>query len=326
LLTALAVGAVSVPARPLLAETPPAHAARPAAAAILINEVDSDTPGADAAEFVELYDGGAGHTDLTGLVVVFFNGNGDTSYAAYDLDGKRTGAAGYFLLGNKGVVPAADLTFSDGLLQNGADAVALYEANAADFPGGSPVTVERLIDAIVYDTSDADDPGLLALLNPGEPQVNENAGSASAEDSVQRCPNAAGGPRTSSAYASFGPSPGAPNACSYPPAAIADLAASITPARKLGLEWAAVTHDTRGNAIAGVTYNVYRGQDDPYFAAGAPYAASLAAPSFTDPAPDVVGNAARGTYYFVSGVHNGLVGAPSKRVAAFAFRLKARGD
>ena len=30
---------------------------------VIINEVDSDTPGSDAAEFVELYDGGTGNTD-----------------------------------------------------------------------------------------------------------------------------------------------------------------------------------------------------------------------------------------------------------------------
>src|SRR5690606_10235748 len=31
---------------------------------VLINEVDSDTPGTDTAEFVELYDGGRGNTPL----------------------------------------------------------------------------------------------------------------------------------------------------------------------------------------------------------------------------------------------------------------------
>ena len=34
------------------------------AANVIINEVDADTPGVDAAEFVELYDGGAGNTPL----------------------------------------------------------------------------------------------------------------------------------------------------------------------------------------------------------------------------------------------------------------------
>ena len=97
---------------------------------VIINEVDSDTPGTDAAEFVELYDGGVGNTSLTGLVVVFFNGSNDLSYRAIDLDGLSTNAAGYFTLGNA-AVPGVDGTpFPDNILQNGPDAVALYAANA----------------------------------------------------------------------------------------------------------------------------------------------------------------------------------------------------
>ena len=38
---------------------------------MVINEVDADTAGSDALEFVELYDGGVGNTPLDGLVVVF---------------------------------------------------------------------------------------------------------------------------------------------------------------------------------------------------------------------------------------------------------------
>ena len=37
---------------------------------------------------------------LDGLVIVFFNGSGDTSYAAFDLDGYATNGSGYLLLGN----------------------------------------------------------------------------------------------------------------------------------------------------------------------------------------------------------------------------------
>ena len=69
----------------------------------MINEVDADTPGSDTAEFVELYDGGAGNTPLDGLVVVFFDGattgSGNQSYAAFDLDGYSTDANGYFVWG-----------------------------------------------------------------------------------------------------------------------------------------------------------------------------------------------------------------------------------
>lgn len=180
---------------------------------VVLNEVDADTPDADALEFVELFDGGTGNTPLDGLTVVLFNGGSDASYAAFDLDGYQTDTAGYFVLGNPGVTPAPGLTFPNGLLQNGADAVALYRADASAFPNGTPVTTANLLDALVYDTDDADDPGLSVLLNPGQPQVNENGAGNREGQSVGRCPNGAGGLRNTVTYLPSAPSPGASNAC-----------------------------------------------------------------------------------------------------------------
>ncbi|MFZ5916290.1 MAG: Ig-like domain-containing protein [Chloroflexota bacterium] len=179
--------------------------------AIVINEVDADTPGTDELEFVELYDGGVGNTSLDGLVVVFYNGNGDTSYAAFDLDGFSTDADGYLVLGNSGVAP--DITFNGNTLQNGADAVALYVGDAAGFPNGTAVTTANLIDAIVYGTDDPDDAGLLVLLNAGQPQVDENGGGDSAQHSNQRCPNGSGGARNTATYTQDIPTAGAANNC-----------------------------------------------------------------------------------------------------------------
>ncbi|MEZ4593281.1 MAG: ExeM/NucH family extracellular endonuclease [Chloroflexota bacterium] len=180
---------------------------------VIINEVDSDTDGTDVLEFVELYDGGFGNTPLDGLTVVFYNGSNDLSYAAYDLDGFSTDANGYFLLGNVDVVPTPSIIFSSNGLQNGADAVALYQDDAANFPNNTAVTTTNLLDAIVYDTSDADDPELLALLNAGQPQVNEGGAGNSAADSNQRCANGSGGRLNTSTYAQFAPTPGADNIC-----------------------------------------------------------------------------------------------------------------
>ena len=98
-------------------------------AKILINEVDVDQPGTDNAEFVELFDGGDGNTDLSNLVLVFFNGNKDTVYSAFNLDGFETNEAGYFVLcGDNQNVEHCDNDVSPdrNLIQNGADAVALY--------------------------------------------------------------------------------------------------------------------------------------------------------------------------------------------------------
>lgn len=189
---------------------------------VVINEVDCDQAGTDTAEFVEIYDGGIGNTSLTGLVVVFYNGTDDKSYAAFDLDTHRTNSSGYFTLGNA-AVPGVDQVFPDGTIQNGADAIALYVGNAADFPNGTPVTTTNLIDALVYDTNDADDPGLLMLLNSGQSQVNEDDGGNATLNSNQRCPNGSGGARNSSNYKPFPPTPDGGNGCTVvaPPPALA---------------------------------------------------------------------------------------------------------
>lgn len=193
---------------------------------VLINEVDADTPGTDAAEFVELYDGGAGSTPLDGYVVVFYNGSNDLSYAAFDLDGLSTDGDGYLVLGNAGV-PGVDVVFAGNFLQNGQDAVALYLADDADFPNGTAVTTADVVDALVYDTSDADDPGLLVLLGPGEPQVDENANGDGDIESNQRCPNGSGGLRNTSSYAQHSPTPGFANACGALPPTISIADAAI---------------------------------------------------------------------------------------------------
>ena len=196
-------------------------ATAPVADNIIINELDSDTPGIDELEFVELYDGGVGNTSLTGLVLVFYNGATDTSYRAIDLDTLSTNAQGYFTIGNSGV-PGVDLIFPVSTLQNGEDAVALYAANASDFPNGTAVTIANLRDALVYDTNDPDDAGLLVLLNAGQPQVDESSGTASDVDSIGRCPNGEGGARNTTTYVARTPTPDGANNCP-PPAVLAKI-------------------------------------------------------------------------------------------------------
>lgn len=184
-------------------------AAFTARADVVINEIDADTPSTDVLEFIELY--GTPNQTLNGLVVVLYNGSNDLSYAAFDLDGYSLDANGFFLLGNAGVTPTPSIIFNSNVLQNGQDAVALYNANAADFPNGTPVTAVNLVDAIVYDTSDADDPGLLAVLTPGQPQIDENVNGNGVNESCQRSPDGAGGPLVTTAYVVQAPTPGVSN-------------------------------------------------------------------------------------------------------------------
>lgn len=162
--------------------------ALPAAADIVINEVDSDTPSTDTLEFVELYntDGGSS-ASLDGYVLVFYNGSNDQSYAAYDLDGHSIPPNGYFVIGNSGVA-GATITFADNFLQNGADAVALYLGDATSFPANTPVTATNLVDAIVYDTNDSDDAGLLGTLGQAA-QYNEDENGDKDNQSISRVPD-----------------------------------------------------------------------------------------------------------------------------------------
>ncbi|MCF6226670.1 MAG: Ig-like domain-containing protein, partial [Xanthomonadales bacterium] len=185
-------------------------------AQLVINETDADQTGTDAAEFVELFDGGVGNTSLDGHVIVLFNGSDDASYLAFDLDGFSTNANGYFVLcGDAANTVNCDLDVSPNtnLIQNGADAVALFTANAADFPNDTAVTTTNLIDAIVYGTNDSDDAGLLPLLNAGQTQVNEGGGAGSTTDSNQRCANGSGGGRNTNTYIQAIPTPGVANLC-----------------------------------------------------------------------------------------------------------------
>ncbi len=182
--------------------------------ALVINELDADQAGTDGAEFIEFYDGGVGNVALDGLVIVFYNGSNDLSYNAFDLDGSATDANGYFVLcGNAANVPNCDLdvTPNTDLIQNGQDAVALFINDAANFPNNTPVITANLVDALVYDTADADDPGLLVLLNPGQPQVDENAGGNGTGHSNQRCPNGTGGARNTTTYTQQLPTAGTLN-------------------------------------------------------------------------------------------------------------------
>ena len=214
---------------------------------VLINEVDADNTSTDSAEFVELYDGGLGNSDLSGLVLVFFNGSNDASYRSYDLDGQSTDANGYFVLcGNAANVANCDLDVSpsSNLIQNGADAVALYSGDASDFPNGTAVTTTNILDAIVYDTSDGDDAGLLVLLNADQPQVNENNGGEGTLNSNQRCPDGGGGARNTYAYVQLVPTPGAANGCPPPEVVINEIIQNPAAVSDASGEWFEVYNPT----------------------------------------------------------------------------------
>ena len=186
---------------------------------VVINELNADNPGTgggpgggtDANEFIELY--GDANASLDGLVLVFFNGNAaGASYLAYDLDGFSLDAQGFFLLGSATVVGAdAVFTGASNNIQNGADAVGLFQDDAANFPTGTVASTLNLIDAVVYGTNDAQDNNLITLLgldvaSPGYVQLDETAQTTGTDLTISRIPD--GGAAFSQAYTTQALTPG----------------------------------------------------------------------------------------------------------------------
>ena len=181
---------------------------------LVINEVDANSnAGVDVADFIELY--GPPNHSLNGYVLVLYNGNGNTSYGAYDLDGYQTDSNGFFVLGDTDTPNGDYGAWHGNHLQDGPDAVALYIDDASSFPNGTPVTNNRLGDALVYHTNDHEDFGLINVLTPGQEQHDEDGGSQSSTVfSNARVPN--GGtsyskPGNTAWYRQQLPTPGLPN-------------------------------------------------------------------------------------------------------------------
>lgn len=153
---------------------------------LIINELDPDSPSTDTAEFIEIKSQ-TPNFSTDGYILVFFNGSSsgaDSSYMVIDLNGYTTDINGLLVIGSTGVYPSPQLLISENVIQNGADAVGIYQASVNDFPEGTLATQTNLIDALVYGTNDSDDTVLLGLL--GETiQYNDN-GTNSTERSIQR--------------------------------------------------------------------------------------------------------------------------------------------
>ena len=190
---------------------------------VVINELDSDPPGTDAAEFVELYNNSSEPVSLDGLVLVLFNGNGNISYRTVDLSTYSIPANGFFVIGSESVPNVNLANFTSGSLQNGEDAVALYLADSTAVPNSTPVASVPgvLVDAVVYDTNDPDATVLLAALTPGKPQVDEGAFPESETVSIARVPDG-GAPFDSALYVAQAPTPGTTNVPTPPGNTFAD--------------------------------------------------------------------------------------------------------
>jgi endonuclease I len=159
-------------------------------AQLVINELDCDTPSIDDKEFVEIKSD-TPNFPLDGYVVVFFNGSAsgaNKSYLAYDLDGYETDINGLLLMGSVTVTPFPQYIIPANVIQNGADAVAIYQADDLDFE--EPVTAyvdATLIDVLLYHTNDTDGTGLVPIFSAFDPNIQLiNEGANNNTNSIQR--------------------------------------------------------------------------------------------------------------------------------------------
>jgi len=158
---------------------------------VVINELDCDSPGAETMEFLELLSETPNYP-LDGFVVVFFNGSdsgGNSSYFTIDLDGYTTDINGLLLIGSNSVSPVPQYLIAENVIQNGPDAVAIYQADDFDFPEETLATIDSLIDVLMYDTNDADDTDMINIFNQHPnftdlQQINEGPGNN--PNSIQR--------------------------------------------------------------------------------------------------------------------------------------------
>jgi len=151
---------------------------------VVINEIDVDMTGSDVNEFIELKST-TPNFSLDGYVLVLYNETNSLSYYAIDLDGYSTDINGIFLSGNTAVSPAPTLVFPNGKIQNGPDVIALYQANATDFPDGTLATSTNLVNAIAYSTAAPTATNLMAIFGLTV-STNENMNGLGTTQSIQR--------------------------------------------------------------------------------------------------------------------------------------------
>jgi hypothetical protein len=182
-------------------------AAATAHSAFVINEFDSDTPGSDADEFIELL--GDPNEVASGCVVLYNGGttNGFTPvvYRSFDLTGLVADANGYIIIGNPGV-GNPDITYPTTTpLQNGEDAIALYSDAASAHPNGSNITTTNLIDHVIYRTNNTQTSANWSAFGGTPTIINEHQYGSVTLRSVARIPDRTG------PFDAANPTPRAPN-------------------------------------------------------------------------------------------------------------------
>lgn len=161
---------------------------------VVINELDCDTSfngnNIDNHEFVELRSN-APNFPLDGYVLVFFNGSNagaHKSYLALNLDGYQTDINGLFLIGSPSVSPFPQYIIPENTIQNGVDAVAIYQTEFSDFQEPVKAYVDvTLKDVLIYRTTQSDGEEFVSIFSDFNPDISIiNEGSSNNSNSIQR--------------------------------------------------------------------------------------------------------------------------------------------
>ncbi len=183
-------------------------------AAIIINEIDYDQPGADIAEFIELFNTGASSVSLDNHSIDLINKKASSIYRNIDLSGFSINASSYFVIcGDANLVSNCNYSFTttSGWFQNGKnDAIALYknmtlldslsyEGLVTSFTEGDPliekdnnkdiVSLARIADGIDTDNNNLD--FQLACITPGTANIPGSGNCSNSSISAVPLPAAA---------------------------------------------------------------------------------------------------------------------------------------
>ncbi|XP_048869717.1 uncharacterized protein si:ch211-183d21.1 [Brienomyrus brachyistius] len=180
---------------------------------LIISEVNADNPKLDTTEFVELYHTSGKAASLDGYTLVFYNGNGNVAYKVLNLSSHTTDSRGFFLVGSADVQPKPAIILPPNTVQNGPDAIVLYQGDAERYSEKMTITTVGLMDAIVYSTRQSTDAESMAdILTPGSPAFIEDDSVHKSDESMERCWLSSG----SGTFQVGLPSPGQHNQCQSP--------------------------------------------------------------------------------------------------------------
>ena len=120
---------------------------------IVINEINADSPSSiETEEFIELY--GPANASLSSYTLAFCQGTDQKYYYKINLNNQFLDASGFFVIGSAGVA-GVDVIIPASTLDNGYDAVALYNGPSNLYNVGNNVVSTNLVDVAIYETADA---------------------------------------------------------------------------------------------------------------------------------------------------------------------------